>query len=89
MVLVPLAGTGTRGDQVENARYFASRKAALVLEGRDAEDPAALVKACRSILDDGGRRAEASRAARDVGEKDGANYIALRILKRMDGKAAP
>lgn len=89
MVLVPLAGTGTRGDQVENARYFASRKAALVLEGRDAEDPAALVKACRSILDDGGRRAEASQAARDVGEKDGANYIALRILKRMDGKAAP
>lgn len=88
MVLVPLAGTGTRGDQVENARYFASRGAALVLEGRDAEDPAALVQACRSILDDGGRRAEASRAAREVGKKDGADFIALRILTRVDGKAS-
>lgn len=37
LVLIPLCGNGTRGDQVENATYFASKKAALVLKGADAD----------------------------------------------------
>ncbi|MGL4981742.1 MAG: UDP-N-acetylglucosamine--N-acetylmuramyl-(pentapeptide) pyrophosphoryl-undecaprenol N-acetylglucosamine transferase [Treponemataceae bacterium] len=32
MLLIPLSGSGTRGDQVENARFFAQQKAAFVLE---------------------------------------------------------
>ena len=36
MVLVPLCGNGTRGDQVDNARYFESNGAAVVLAGEDA-----------------------------------------------------
>ncbi|MBR1911075.1 MAG: UDP-N-acetylglucosamine--N-acetylmuramyl-(pentapeptide) pyrophosphoryl-undecaprenol N-acetylglucosamine transferase [Treponema sp.] len=38
MVLVPLCGSGTRGDQVDNARYFEKNKAAVVLAGKDADD---------------------------------------------------
>jgi UDP-N-acetylglucosamine--N-acetylmuramyl-(pentapeptide) pyrophosphoryl-undecaprenol N-acetylglucosamine transferase len=35
LVLIPLAGSGTRGDQVENARFFESQGAAKVLTGDD------------------------------------------------------
>jgi UDP-N-acetylglucosamine--N-acetylmuramyl-(pentapeptide) pyrophosphoryl-undecaprenol N-acetylglucosamine transferase len=38
LVLVPLCGSGTRGDQVENARFFAEKNAALVLNGGDADN---------------------------------------------------
>ena len=37
MVLIPLCGSGTRGDQVENAAFLAQKKAALVLNGADAD----------------------------------------------------
>lgn len=37
MVLVPLCGSGTRGDQVDNAEFFKSRGAAEVLLGADAD----------------------------------------------------
>ncbi len=36
MVLVPLTGSGTRGDQVDNARYFVERGAAVMLAGGEA-----------------------------------------------------
>ncbi|MCR5436393.1 MAG: undecaprenyldiphospho-muramoylpentapeptide beta-N-acetylglucosaminyltransferase [Treponema sp.] len=36
MVLIPLCGSGTRGDQVDNARFFERKNAALVLVGDDA-----------------------------------------------------
>ena len=35
LVLIPLSGSGTRGDQVENARFFESQNAAKVLTGDD------------------------------------------------------
>ncbi len=37
MVLVPLCGSGTRGDQVDNAEFFRSRGAAEVLLGQAAD----------------------------------------------------
>lgn len=37
MVLIPLMGSGTRGDQVDNAMYFFKKGAAIVLEGADAD----------------------------------------------------
>lgn len=36
MLLIPLCGSGTRGDQVDNARYFEKQNAAVVLAGSDA-----------------------------------------------------
>ncbi|OJF77651.1 MAG: undecaprenyldiphospho-muramoylpentapeptide beta-N-acetylglucosaminyltransferase [Treponema sp. CETP13] len=35
LVLIPLCGAGTRGDQVENAEYFTSKKAAFSLVGKE------------------------------------------------------
>lgn len=35
MILIPLSGRGTRGDQVENAKYFESLGAAHVLTGKE------------------------------------------------------
>ena len=37
MVLVPLCGSGTRGDQVDNAEFFKARGAAEVLLGAEAD----------------------------------------------------
>jgi UDP-N-acetylglucosamine--N-acetylmuramyl-(pentapeptide) pyrophosphoryl-undecaprenol N-acetylglucosamine transferase len=37
LLLIPLAGSGTRGDQVENARFFEQKGAAAVLVHPDAE----------------------------------------------------
>ena len=37
LLLIPLAGSGTRGDQVENARFFEQKGAAAVLIHPDAE----------------------------------------------------
>ena len=50
MVLVPLSGSGTRGDQVENARYFAEKGAAVCLihPGKTA-----LTAAIDAIMDEG------------------------------------
>lgn len=36
MILIPLCGAGTRGDQVDNAEYFSSKGAAIALTGKDA-----------------------------------------------------
>lgn len=36
MVLIPLCGEGTRGDQVDNAKYFAQKGAAIALCGNEA-----------------------------------------------------
>ncbi len=37
MVLVPLCGSGSRGDQVDNARYVESKGACITLVGKDAD----------------------------------------------------
>ena len=36
MLLIPLCGNGTRGDQVDNAKFFEENKSALVLVGQNA-----------------------------------------------------
>jgi len=49
MILIPLSGTGTRGDQVENAALASKAGAAIVLEG-DKATPEAFVAAVQSFL---------------------------------------
>ncbi len=83
MVLVPLAGAGTRGDQVENAGWFASRGAARVLTGDAGEDPEALIRSCAGILGDPGLRADSSRAARKIGARDAARFLAERLFEKL------
>lgn len=85
MVLVPLAGAGTRGDQVENARWFAARGAARVLEGRDAEEPSALAAACAGLLGNPEALRGAARAASALGSRDAADSIARFLADRAGG----
>jgi UDP-N-acetylglucosamine--N-acetylmuramyl-(pentapeptide) pyrophosphoryl-undecaprenol N-acetylglucosamine transferase len=85
MVLVPLAGAGTRGDQVDNARLFEAAGAARALVGAEAT-PEALMKAIEAYLgDEAGRRA-AGEKARALAGADAAEAAARLILERIGGK---
>ena len=78
MLLIPLRGSGTRGDQVENAEYFEKAGAAQVLTGNDA-NPQSLISAVKSLAQDSEKREAMSQASRKIGERNGAETIA-RIL---------
>ncbi|MDR0319883.1 MAG: undecaprenyldiphospho-muramoylpentapeptide beta-N-acetylglucosaminyltransferase [Treponema sp.] len=77
MLLIPLRGAGTRGDQVENARFFQSAGAALVL-GEDVTAQS-LVQAVNSLARDDEKRRSMAEASAKIGEKDASEAIA-RIL---------
>jgi UDP-N-acetylglucosamine--N-acetylmuramyl-(pentapeptide) pyrophosphoryl-undecaprenol N-acetylglucosamine transferase len=81
LILVPLAGTATRGDQVDNARYFEARGAAKVLLG-DGATPETLVSAVEAWLDDPGAAVTAGAAAKAIARSDAAGTIARLILER-------
>jgi UDP-N-acetylglucosamine--N-acetylmuramyl-(pentapeptide) pyrophosphoryl-undecaprenol N-acetylglucosamine transferase len=77
MILIPLAGSGTRGDQVENARYLEKKGAAIVLTGDvKAEDAAAAVE---HLAEDGEARAKMAAAASEFAAIDGGRLIAETI----------
>jgi UDP-N-acetylglucosamine--N-acetylmuramyl-(pentapeptide) pyrophosphoryl-undecaprenol N-acetylglucosamine transferase len=86
MVLVPLCGSGTRGDQVDNARLFEARGAAVALVGGDAA-PAALLSSIRGMLGDRGKLAAAGAAARELAGADAAEAAAALIIERIGGIA--
>ncbi|MCX7025573.1 MAG: UDP-N-acetylglucosamine--N-acetylmuramyl-(pentapeptide) pyrophosphoryl-undecaprenol N-acetylglucosamine transferase [Spirochaetes bacterium] len=75
MILIPLCGQGTRGDQVDNARYAETAGAAVALVGPGAT-PAALVAAVASLLGDADRLASMGRASADMAGLDGAGILA-------------
>jgi UDP-N-acetylglucosamine--N-acetylmuramyl-(pentapeptide) pyrophosphoryl-undecaprenol N-acetylglucosamine transferase len=79
MALIPLAGSGTRGDQVENAAYFEKHGAALTLvhPTRDA-----LLEAVGALAEDGARRKAMAAAARTLGAQDAAREISAALLAR-------
>lgn len=68
MVLVPLCGSGTRGDQVENARFFVDSGVALSLVGDEA-DSQHLQEALNKMLD-GDFRSKCSARALELGAKN-------------------
>ncbi|MEN6476599.1 MAG: undecaprenyldiphospho-muramoylpentapeptide beta-N-acetylglucosaminyltransferase [Rectinema sp.] len=89
MVLIPLAGSGTRGDQVENARMAESAGAAKCLVGDNAAS-GVLLEAISGWLDDPEARAAAGRAAAGLGgvmsagpAADAAAKAAALILERI------
>lgn len=77
MVLVPLEGAGTRGDQVDNAEYFERRGAALVLT-KSAMTEASLQNALSSMSSEQKRKkfSEAC-AAMTLGEKPAEKIAAI------------
>ena len=87
MLLLPLVGAGTRGDQVENAAYFAGQGAALILEaqcssaGADAvsakdELSAALCSNLTKMLEPDFRSTMGKSALKAIGKEKSARKIA-------------
>ncbi|MDR2783863.1 MAG: undecaprenyldiphospho-muramoylpentapeptide beta-N-acetylglucosaminyltransferase [Treponema sp.] len=83
MALIPLRGSGTRGDQVENARFFEKAGAAVVVQETER-----LIGIIAELADDHERRAAMARASLAVGVRDGARIIADIIAAEITGKEA-
>ena len=83
MVLVPLCGSGTRGDQVDNAEFFHSRKAAEVLLGKDA-DSEHLKSALTLMLDASTRAAYSEALQKLTGGQPPAQKIAGILLEKIN-----
>jgi len=82
LLLIPLCGSGTRGDQVDNAGLFVRAGAARSLVGREAT-PEALVEEVLSLLGDRQALEAAGAAARRLAGRDAAGAIADLILERI------
>ncbi len=81
MVLVPLCGSGTRGDQVDNAEFFKSRGAAEVLLGAEA-DSQHLKTALTKMLDAESRSNYSEALKKLTGEQPPAEKIASILFER-------
>jgi len=81
MILIPLRGKGTRGDQVENAKYFKEAGAALVL-GENA-DTKEMELAVKLLANDSEKRKVMADASARIGKcslngQTGSAYSELR-----------
>jgi len=88
MLLIPLRGSGTRGDQVENARYFQQAGAAQVLPSSCAQGENAttqeLMFAVASLAQDEKKREEMAAASKKIGERNGAVIIARALAEEIN-----
>jgi UDP-N-acetylglucosamine--N-acetylmuramyl-(pentapeptide) pyrophosphoryl-undecaprenol N-acetylglucosamine transferase len=84
MLLLPLRGSGTRGDQVENARFFETAGAAIMLEG-GAGAAAVLGEQARDLAEHEERRAVMAAASAQLGKLNGAELIARTIQSFLKG----
>ncbi|MCL2557793.1 MAG: undecaprenyldiphospho-muramoylpentapeptide beta-N-acetylglucosaminyltransferase [Treponema sp.] len=80
MILIPLSGSGTRGDQVENARFFEKAGAAIVFAGEQATAEN-LSRAVADLAGDPAARERMSAAAARIGSLDGAEIVSAEIEK--------
>ncbi|MCL2479186.1 MAG: undecaprenyldiphospho-muramoylpentapeptide beta-N-acetylglucosaminyltransferase [Treponema sp.] len=81
MIIIPLRGSGTRGDQVENAVLFEKAGAAINFSDNiNAPKLAALVAA---LAADKNRRD--TMAASGIGSRGAAEYIAEKIIQKVSG----
>ena len=82
MVLVPLCGSGTRGDQVDNAKFFLEKNAAAVL----VDDEATSENLCNELnkmLDEKTRNEYALNIKNMVGEERPAQKIAKLLYQEL------
>jgi UDP-N-acetylglucosamine--N-acetylmuramyl-(pentapeptide) pyrophosphoryl-undecaprenol N-acetylglucosamine transferase len=87
MVLIPLRGSGTRGDQEENARFFEKAGAAVTLGG--GVSPRALARLVLAIAGDGEKRRSMAAAAARIGARDGAELLAGAVVSFLKEKPCP
>ena len=74
-ILIPLGGESSRGDQVRNARLFAERGAAVMLEG-DSLNSEALLEHIHRLLQYEGERRAMGKAAAELCPADAARRMA-------------
>lgn len=82
MLLIPLCGNGTRGDQVDNARFFEQKKAAKVLVGQEADNEH-LVSNLKELLDEKNRLDLQNNLKKMIGNEKPAKKIAEYIFKNL------
>jgi len=80
MLLIPLSGSGTRGDQVDNASFFEEKGCADILLG-EAANSDNLIKALSKLLDINYRKNMEEKLRKLSGEKIPAKEIAEYILE--------
>ena len=85
MVLIPLCGNGTRGDQVDNAEFFRSRNAAEVLLGKEA-DSEHLTAALTQMLDVSKRALYSEALKKLTGNEPPAQKIAKILFKEINAE---
>jgi len=86
MVLVPLEKGSSRGDQVENAHYFVSRGAAVMLTGADAV-PEKLARTLSDLRSNKRLYADMASNSAALGASRPAAMIAKLLSGRLDGDA--
>lgn len=84
-VLVPLCGSGTRGDQVDNARFFEKNGAAFVLAGKEADSENLKIQ-LEKLLDKDTRCKMAENAKKLAGGKRASLLIAELIFNEIQNK---
>ena len=82
MVLVPLCGSGTRGDQVDNAKFFEEKNAAVVLVGEQATSEN-LCSQLKKMLEEKTRNEYALNIKKMVGEQRPAEKIAQILYQEL------
>ena len=82
MVLIPLCGSGTRGDQVDNAKFFEQKDAAVVLLGEDATSEN-LKNSLTKMLDPDYRKAMEQKLCNISGGEKPSKQIAEYILNNI------
>ena len=82
MLLIPLCGSGTRGDQVDNAKFFEEKGAALVLLGQEANSEN-LKKSLTKMLEPDFRQAMKEKLCNISGGKKPSKQIAEYILNNI------
>ena len=82
MLLIPLCGSGTRGDQVDNAKFFEEKGAALVLLGQDANSEN-LKKSLTKMLETDFRQAMKEKLCNISGGQKPSKQIAEYILNNI------
>jgi UDP-N-acetylglucosamine--N-acetylmuramyl-(pentapeptide) pyrophosphoryl-undecaprenol N-acetylglucosamine transferase len=89
MLLIPLCGAGTRGDQVENAKYFVGQGAAIMAIHPAAED---LLNTINNLANDEALLAKMAAASKVIGETNAlktiCDHIAL-FLGEHDASSNP
>lgn len=78
-LLIPLRGSGTRGDQVKNAAFFRNNNAAAVLDG-EVIGSRELLDEIRDIMETG-RKDELAANIASMARKDSASLIAAEIVE--------